>query len=260
MADHQNEEELGGSMSFLEHLEELRHRLFYALAGVFAGFFVAFYFHDRIWALTERPILKALAQHGNTHTLVYHNPLDPFNLYIKLSLIAGLFLASPWVLYQVWLFISPGLYRRERRYVVPFVLSTSALFLSGGLFAYLFAFPIVLNFLIGYAHGLQPLIEINEYFSLFATVVLGLGLVFELPTLIFFLAVMGLVNARMLLRNFRYAILIVFVIAAIITPTSDVTTMLVFAAPMLVLYFVSIGVAWAFGRDRRVRGAKSASA
>ncbi|HVA93120.1 MAG TPA: twin-arginine translocase subunit TatC [Chloroflexota bacterium] len=241
------------TMSFLQHLEELRRCIFRALVGVILAFFVCFAYADRIYGFMEIPINVALKAHGLTEKLVYFNPIDPFNLYVKLGLIAGLFLASPWVLYQVWAFIAPGLYPRERRYVVPFVLFTSTLFILGGVFAYRYAFPIALNFLIGYASRFTPQININEYFDLFATVVLGLGLIFELPTLIFFLSLLGLVNARFLIRNFRYAVLIIFILAAAITPTADITTMMVFAAPMLALYVLGIGIAYIFGKDRRER-------
>ena len=247
------EDQLGGAMSFLEHLEELRRRIFYSLIGIAVGFFICFYYHDLIYNAMDRPLVQALAAHHETTKLIYLNPIDPFNLYVKLALIAGLFLASPWILYQVWLFIAPGLYKRERKYIIPFVLLTSALFISGGVFAYAFAFPMVLNFLIGYAQQFAAFPEINEYFNLFATVVLGTGLVFELPILILFMAILGIVNSRFLLRNFRYAVLIVFIIAAVITPTSDITTMVVFAAPMLVLYILSIGLAYLFGKERRQR-------
>ncbi|MGH9534252.1 MAG: twin-arginine translocase subunit TatC [Terriglobales bacterium] len=248
------EEPLGGTMSFLEHLQELRRRIFLSLCGVIVGFCVCFAYANEIYAFMAQPLAKAFAAHGMAgQKLGYLNPIDPFNLYIKLALIAGLFLASPWVLYQVWLFISPGLYRKERRYVVPFVLCTSALFIAGGAFAYLYAFPIALNFLVGYAHQFQPFVTINEYFNLFATVILGLGLIFELPTLIFFLSLLGVVSARFLLKNFRYAVLAIFIVAAVVTPTADITTMLVFATPMLALYAVSIGVAYIFGKDRRDR-------
>ncbi len=247
-------EALGASMSFLEHLEELRKRIFWALIGVVIGFLVCFKFADQIYGVMERPLKQAFAANGMAgQKLTYLNPIDPFNLYVKLAIIGGLFLASPWVLYQLWLFISPGLYKRERRFVIPFVLCTSGLFMAGGYFAFRFAFPLALNFLVGFAHRFQPMVTIDEYFDLFATVVLGLGLVFELPTLIFFLSVFGLVNARFLIRNFRYAVLIIFVIAAAITPTADITTMLVFASPMLLLYVVSIGIAFIFGKDRKLR-------
>ncbi|MGH9466256.1 MAG: twin-arginine translocase subunit TatC [Terriglobales bacterium] len=247
----------GAAMSFLQHLEELRRRIFWAAVGVLLAFFVCFTFADSIYGFIARPMTASLkAYHLNAH-LVYFNPVDPFNLYVKLGLICALFLASPWILYQVWAFIRPGLYPRERRYVVPFVVCTSALFIAGGAFAYLYAFPLVLTFLIGYAHRFTPEININEYFNLFSTVVLGVGFVFELPTLIFFLSLLGLTNARWLLKNFRYAILGAFVLAAAITPTADITTMTVFAAPLIGLYAVGIGIAWLVGKRRgpRRRGA-----
>lgn len=241
-------------MSFLEHLEELRRCIFRAVVGVVLAFFACFAYADRIYGFIEIPLLAALKAHGlDQRSLVYFNPIEPFNLYVKLALIAALFLASPWVLYQVWVFIAPGLYPRERRYVVPFVLFTSALFILGGVFAYRFAFPLALDFLIGYAHRFTPQININEYFNLFATVVLGLGIVFELPTLIFFLSLLGVVNARFLIRNFQYAVLVIFIVAAVITPTADITTMVVFAAPMVGLYVLGIGIAYIFGKDRRQR-------
>jgi sec-independent protein translocase protein TatC len=243
----------GATMSFLQHLEELRRRIFLALLGVVIAFFGCFAFADDIYGFMEKPLTAILKAHGLDQHLVYFNPIDPFNLYVKLGLICALFVASPWVLYQLWAFISPGLYPRERRFVIPFVLGTSALFIAGGVFAYRYAFPLALDFLIGYAHRFTPQININEYFDLFATVVLGLGLVFELPTLIFFLSLLGLVNARFLIRNFRYAVLVIFVLAAAITPTADITTMMVFAAPMLGLYVLGIGIAYLFGKDRRAR-------
>lgn len=249
----------GASMSFLQHLEELRRCIFRAIVGVIVAFFVCFAYADQIYGFMEKPLVQILKAHGLNEKLVYFNPIDPFNLYVKLGLIAGLFLASPWVLYQVWRFIAPGLYPRERKYVVPFVLFTSTLFILGGVFAYTYAFPIALNFLIGYASRFAPQININEYFSLFATVVLGLGMIFELPTLIFFLALLGIVDAPFLIRNFRYAVLIIFIVAAAVVPTADITTMLVFAAPMLALYILGIGIAYIFGKDRR-RQKRAASA
>lgn len=248
------DEPLGGTMSFLEHLQELRRRIFLSICGILVGFCVCFGYANQIYAFMARPMEKAFALHGMAgEKLTYLNPITPFNLYIKLALIVGLFLASPWVLYQVWLFISPGLYKKERRYVVPFVLCTSALFIAGGVFAYLYAFPIALNFLVGYAHQFRPQVTVDEYFNLFETVIIGLGLIFELPTVIFFLSLLGIVNSRFLLKNFRYAVLGIFVVAAVITPSADITTMLVFAAPMLGLYALSIGVAHIFGKDQRDR-------
>ncbi len=148
------------------------------------------------------------------------------------------------MLYQVWLFISPGLYRNEKKYVFPFMFSTVALFLSGGIFGYKIVYPAALDFLISYGKQFQPMITIGEYTDLFLTIILGMGVIFELPILVFFLSLMGIVSAGFMWKNLRYAILVIFIIAAIITPTTDILNMCVFAAPMVGLYALSIGIAW----------------
>jgi len=164
---------------------------------------------------------------------------------LKIAALAGLFLTSPFVLYQVWMFISPGLYRREKRYVVPFMVSTIALFATGGYFGYRVVYPQVLHFLIvDFSKQFQPMITISEYTSLFLSIILGMGLIFEMPILIFFLALMGIVSAGFMWKNFRYAILLIFIVAAIVTPTPDVLSMCIFAAPMIALYVASIAIAW----------------
>ncbi len=244
-------------MSFLEHLEELRKRIIWSFIYMAGGFGVCYWFHEQIYGMMQKPIMTALKAHGLDQKLVYLNPTDPFNMYLKVSFIAGLFLASPFVLYQVWLFISPGLYRNERRYVMPFMFSTVGLFLAGGVFGFKMVYPAALDFLIGYSHQFAPMITISEYTDLFMTIIVGLGLVFEMPILVFFLALMGIVSAGWMWKNLRYSILVIFVIAAIITPTTDIMNMCVFAAPMIVLYIVSIGVAWmVHPKNRRKRGEK----
>jgi sec-independent protein translocase protein TatC len=231
------------SMSFLDHLEELRRRLIYSLLAVGGGFAVAWTFADRIFTVMQQPIMAALQRHGLDERLVYLSPIEPFNMYLKIGLLGGLFLASPIVLYQVWMFISPGLYRHEKRYVVPFMLATVGLFLAGGYFGFRIAYPLALEFLIGYGEQFQPMITIGAYANLFLTVIIGLGIVFEMPIFIFFLALMRVVSARFLWRNFRYAVLGIFVVSAFLTPP-DVMSMMIFAGPMLALYLFSIGIAW----------------
>lgn len=238
-------------MSFLEHLEELRRRVIYSLLSVAAGFGVAWYFAERIFELMQRPIVEALRNHKMDEKLVYLNPTEPFNLYLKVGLVAGLFLASPLVLYQVWLFISPGLYRREKRYVLPFLVFTVGLFLAGGYFGYRLVYPAALDFLLGYGEQFRPMITVGEYTDLFLTVILGLGLVFEMPVLVFFLALMGVVDAGFLWRNLRYAVLVIFMLAALLTPTTDIVNLCIFAAPMVALYLLSIGIAWLVHPKRR---------
>jgi sec-independent protein translocase protein TatC len=195
--------------------------------------------------------MDALRAHHLAEKLVYLNPVDPFNLYLKISMLAGLFLTSPFVLYQVWMFISPGLYRNEKRYVFPFMISTITLFSLGGYFGYRIAYPRALDFFIGFSGQFQPMITVGEYTQLFLSIVLGMGLIFEMPILVFFLAFMGIMTPSFMIKQFRYAILIIFVLAAIVTPTPDIVNMCVFAAPMLALYALSIGVAWLVHPEQR---------
>jgi len=247
-------------MSFLQHLEELRRRIIYSLIAVALAFFVGWWKADRIFAFMQSPIITALHAHKLDEKLVYTNPTDPFNMYMKVGFIAGLFIASPFILYQVWAFIAPGLYRNERRYVLPFLFSTVGLFLAGGAFGYKMVYPAALDFLIGYGAQFQPMITIGEYANLFLTVIVGMGIVFELPILIFFLALMGIVSAGWMWRNLRYSILVIFIIAAIITPTTDILNMCIFAAPMVALYIASIAIAWMVHPTRRKARAAKAKA
>jgi len=232
------------TMGFLEHLEELRRRIIYSIVAMAGGFLVCWRYAERIYDVMQAPVLDALHKNGIDAKLVYLNPTEPFNLYMKVGLMAGLFVASPFVLYQVWLFISPGLYRNEKRYVFPFMFSTVALFLAGGYFGYKLVLPQALIFLIGYGKEFQPMITLGEYSGLFLAVIIGLGVIFEMPILVFFLSLMGIVTAGWMWRNLRYSILGIFVVAAILTPTTDILNMCVFAAPMVALYIVSIGIAW----------------
>lgn len=243
------------SMSFLEHLEELRRRIIYAVIFVLGGFAACWWKAEVIFAYMQKPIMTALARHNLDTQLVYLNPTEPFNLYMKIGLIAGIFVASPFILYQVWAFIAPGLYKKERRYVLPFMFSTVLLFLAGGAFGYKIVYPAALDFLVGYGQGLRPMITIGEYTDLFMTIILGLGVIFEMPILVFFLALMGVVTPGWMWRNLRYSILVIFIIAAILTPTTDIMNMCVFAAPMIFLYLLSIGVAWIAGPGRRKKAA-----
>jgi sec-independent protein translocase protein TatC len=239
------------TMGFLDHLEELRKRIVYSIIAVAAGTAVAWGYRERIYGVMQKPIMDALHAHNLAEKLVYLNPVDPFNLYLKIAMLAGLFLTSPFVLYQVWMFISPGLYRNEKRYVFPFMVSTITLFTLGGYFGYRIAYPRALDFFIGFSGQFQPMITVGEYTQLFLSIVLGMGLIFEMPILVFFLAFMGIMTPSFMIKQFRYAILIIFVLAAIVTPTPDIVNMCVFAAPMLALYALSIGVAWLVHPEQR---------
>jgi sec-independent protein translocase protein TatC len=249
------------TMGFLDHLEELRKRIVYSIVAVAVGTGLSWGYRERIYAVMQKPIMDALRNHGLAEKLVYLNPTDPFNLYLKIAMLAGLFLTSPFVLYQVWMFISPGLYRNEKRYVMPFMLSTITLFTLGGYFGYKIAYPRALDFFIGFSGQFQPMITVGEYTQLFLSIVLGMGLIFEMPILVFFLAFMGIMTPSFMIKNFRYAILVIFVLAAIVTPTPDIVNMCVFAAPMLALYALSIGVAYiVHPKQRQARREKRAQA
>jgi len=240
----EDEKESMQTMGFLDHLEELRKRIIYSIVAVAVGFFSCWWKVEAIYDVMQRPIMDALKANGMSEKLVYLNPTEPFNLYLKIAALAGLFLTSPFVLYQVWMFISPGLYRKEKKYVIPFMVSTISLFSIGGIFGYKFVYPYALTFLINFGKQFQPMITVGEYTQLFLSVVLGMGLIFEMPILVFFLSLMGIMSAGFMLKNFRYAILVIFIIAAIVTPTTDILNMCIFAAPMIALYAISIGVAW----------------
>ncbi len=240
-----DEEERGMlRMSFMEHLQELRVRIIRAMAGVLVAFLVSITFCKRLWEVVEEPAVAALKHLGvNPPTLVAIKPMEQFNIiYLKLPLLVSLFIGSPWVLYQVWAFISPGLYKREKRWAVPFILCTAGLFITGGLFAYFVAFRYGLDFLlgIGLSVNVTPMVSISEYFDLFVNVTLGVGLVFEMPVIIFFLTLLRLASPRFLIRHSRYAILAITIIAAVVTPTPDVFNMTIFAVPMVLLYFVGV--------------------
>jgi sec-independent protein translocase protein TatC len=247
------EEEPTGAMTFFEHLSELRKRIINSLVsiavGAGIGWFVAPYFVNWI----TKPMLKALAQAHLDQKLVYTHPAGYLNLLISLSVYLGLVIASPWILYQVWLFVAPALYKHERSAITGFLFSTVFLFLAGIAFGYFISLPYVLRFLISFQGPVVPLISINEYFDLILMILLGLGLVFELPVLIFFLSLFGIVTPKFLMKNFRYAILVIALLAAVLTPTPDATTMLVFMAVLVALYFVGVVVSWLVVRRRERR-------
>ncbi len=196
---------------------------------------------------------SSTTQMGRDNQLVVPTVQGAFNLYIKVSFYAAVFFAVPFLLIQIWGFVSPGLYPHEKGYAAPIIIMASVFFLIGCAFAYYIAFPRAANFLLGVATGgnLRPLVTADEYFDLIIIIMLGLGLVFEIPTITFFTSRLGLVSPGLLLRIWRYAVVIIFIIAAVLSPTTDVPNLLVFAAPMLLLYFVSVGIAWVFHRRRQ---------
>jgi len=232
-------------MSFLDHLDELRRRLLYSIYVVGACCAVSFFYWEQLY----RYYIGYFHQYGGT--LVFTQPMAAFMFSLKISALAGLIAAAPFVFSQLWLFVAPGLYAKEKRVVVPFVFFSSILFFAGAYFAHTIAYPSMWRFFASYEiEGLTFLPAIDITFSFYVKVVLGLGLVFQMPMLMFFLSRFGIVTAGFLLRKFKYAVLIIFVVAAVITPSADIVTQLIFVAPMLVLYLVSIGVAWMFGKKR----------
>jgi sec-independent protein translocase protein TatC len=343
--DEQTDSEEESSMSFLDHLDELRKRLTRIAGFVFIAFIVSWVFSDRIYNFLQVPVLKAkqnaqlktaqifkdipiqpladlpegtelsfslpkdsniggvLVSQGTTalvkvqrdanglvglalarswlinagivvqegyvippelydaknsylgreNQLVTNTVQGAFNLYIKVAFFSAIFFAVPFILVQAWGFIAPGLYPHEKKYAAPLIIMASICFITGCAFAYYIAFPRAADFLLSVATegNIQPLITVDEYFDLILTIMLGLGVVFEIPAIVFFLSRMGLVTYKMLLKVWRAAVIVIFIIAAILSPTTDVPNLMVFAAPMMLLYTVSIGIAWMFHRDRR---------
>ncbi len=253
------EEESGAAMSFFDHLVELRKRLISALIAVGIGMVIGLAVARRFINFISQPMWDALRANHIDPSLYYTHPAGYVSLYISIGLYLGIALAMPWVLYQVWLFVAPGLYKHERRAVASFIGSSMFLFLCGIAFGYYVMLPQVLTFVVAFANGgsgvgnIKPLIDINEYFDLILVVLVGLGVIFELPVVVFILSLFGIVTPKFLLHNFRYALLLITVTAAIVTPTPDATTMLIFMAPMVVLYFVGVLVSYAVLRNKRAK-------
>jgi len=235
-------------MSFLEHLEDLRKRIIMAIGGVGVAFVLSLLFSDQLWIFVADPAVTALKHLGvNPPVLSMISPMDGFQIiWMKLPILSAVFLSSPWILYQVWLFVAPGLYPKERRYAAPFVLSSAGLFILGGLFAYFVAFRYGLEFLLGMGlnMNIRPMVSITEYYDLFVDVMLGVGIIFEIPVLIFLLTLIRIVSPSFLVNHSRYAILAIVVIAAVITPTGDVFNLALFATPMILLFYVGIFAGW----------------
>ena len=234
-------------MTFLEHLDELRKRLFYSVVVLIGAVIPAWFFAKPLYRILARPVTQYLPEGTN---LAFTSLTAPFMLYIKVSFLAALFFTAPFIFLQLWLFIAPGLYVKEKKYVVPFVLFTTFFFSGGAVFAYYVVFPFACNFFLGLGSDFDPVITVDQYFSLALRVILGIAIVFELPTLSFFLAKIGLITARMMIKYFKYAVLVVFIIAAIITPTPDMVTQSIIAVPMLGLYGLSILIAMAVGKGK----------
>ncbi|HAF12440.1 MAG TPA: twin-arginine translocase subunit TatC [Blastocatellia bacterium] len=340
-----NEEELGGQMSFLEHLDELRSRLIRSIVFVFLAATVCWFVSDRIYAFLAVPVEHALAEAqrrqvpisgltgnekilpltsvqenevgryifqeetklgasvipagasvmakalkdsqgqlglytdeplyaGNTiipkgvrllvdfkalpeayggisDKLIVTSAIEPFSLYVKVSLYAAVCLSVPFLLWQIWAFVSPGLYPHERSYVTPFIALSSISFVLGAMFAYKIIFPPAAKYLLGLGQDFRLLLKADDYFDFIIIVMLGMGVVFQMPAITYVLARIGLVTAKFLIKIWKTALIVILIVAAVLSPTNDIPNMLLFAAPMIVLYIVSIFVAWIFSRPRR---------
>ena len=247
-----DEDGAGGKMSFLEHLDELRRRLVISVVAIFGGFLVALVFIDRIFGFVMRPLQQLLPDGGR---LIFTAPTEGLLLQLKVAALAGLMIAAPVVMWQVWLFVAPGLYANEKRFALPFILVSSLSFVAGGAFSHFVVFPKAWAFLASFeTEYMQFLPRISETFGLYAKMALAFALIFQMPTVVFALARMGVVTAGFLARQFKYAVLAMFIISAIITPTSDPMNQTLMAGSMIALYGVSIVIAWAFGRGSAGRG------
>ena len=251
------EQEPGGKMSFFEHLVDLRKRLINSAIAIAVGAMIGVAVSQKVIGFISIPMQEALRRQHLDDKLIYTSPAGLINIIITFGIYIGVVLAAPFVLYQVWLFIAPGLYKHERKAVTTFIFSSFLLFVAGISFGYFIMLPYMLDFLTSFQGPFKPLISINEYFDFIFIVLLGLGVIFEMPVLIFFLALFNIVTPKFLWKNVRYAILIIAVVAAIVTPTPDATTMLVFMAPMLLLYFVGIGVAAMVVRNKAKQAASA---
>ena len=250
--DDDDDESPAGKMSFLEHLDELRKRIVNAAIAIGVGVLISFAFINRIVNFLLGPTRKVLPPGVK---MIYTEPGEAFGMYITVSLIAGAVIASPFVMFQVWNFIAPGLYAKDKRMAIPFVLFTTLGFLAGATFNHYVAFPFTMAFFASFnGIDLAFMPRLEDTFGLYTKMLIGMGVIFQMPTVVYFLAKMRLVTARFLWQHGKYAVLIAYVIAAVVTPTGDPMNQTIFAAPMILLYFLSIGIAWVV--NPRSRGDK----
>jgi sec-independent protein translocase protein TatC len=244
----QDEEPGEGRMTFLEHLDELRKRITHAVGGLLVGFILSFTFINRVFDVVYLRLTEAVP--GGK--LVYTEPAEMFFLWIKIAALAGVLIASPYIMLQVWLFIAPGLYAKEKKLAIPFVVSSSALFIGGAAFSHYVVFPAAWQFFAGFSNDyIEFLPRVDPVFGMYVKLMLALGFTFQLPVLIFVLARLGIVSAGWLLKNFKYAVLLIFIIAAVVTPDGNPVTQLLVGGPMVVLYLFGVAAAWLFGKSKK---------
>lgn len=240
--------EAGGKMSFLEHLDELRKRLIASVIAAVVGCIIAFFFIGRIFEFVIGP-LKAMLSNGGT--FIATEPAEIFMLYLKVGALCGLCVAMPFILWQLWLFVAPGLYSHEKKFAIPFVLFSSIFFFAGAFFSHYIAFPYTWRFFLGFESDLVRFMpKLGPTFSLYVKMLLGFGAIFQMPVLVLALARMGVVTAGFLVRHTKYAVLIIFILGAVLSPGGDIPSQVMMAGPMLVLYAFSILIAWLFGKRK----------
>jgi sec-independent protein translocase protein TatC len=251
--DRDEEEDAGeAKMSFLEHLDELRKRIIYSAISIGVGFAISFLFIQQLFDFVMKPLAAGLpaGQH-----LIYTEPTEAFVLYIQIAAIAGLVLALPLVMAQVWLFIAPGLYAHEKKMAIPFIVMSSVFFVMGAAFSHYVVFPLTWKFFISFTSDyLTFMPRIEPAFALYIKMILAFGVVFQMPTIVLFLARMGVLTAGFMWKHTKYAILIIFIVAAVITPSGDMFTQTAMATPMIGLYLFSILLAWLFGKKKKDDG------
>ena len=244
------DEDTAGKMSFLDHLDELRKRIVWAVVAVFVGVIISFFFINDIFDFIMKPLQAMLPPGG---TLVYTDPAEAFMLNIKIALIAGLIIASPAVFAQLWLFIAPGLYSHEKKWAIPFIVMSSLGFVGGAAFSHYVVFPLTWRFFASFTSDILTFMpRVEPAFSVYLRMVLAFGVVFQMPTLVLFLARMGMLTARFMIKNFKYAVLLIIIISAVITPDGGGVSLVAMSGPLVVLYIFSIGLAWMFGKKKRI--------
>ncbi|HQZ40064.1 MAG TPA: twin-arginine translocase subunit TatC [Vicinamibacterales bacterium] len=239
---------LDGRMTFLEHLDELRKRITHAVVALLVGFLIAFVFIER----TEAFVYARLTAEIPGGQFIFTEPGEAFFIMMKIAALSGVLLASPYIMWQVWLFIAPGLYAREKKLAIPFVIGSSSLFVAGTAFSHYVLFPAAWRFFASFSNEwvvFTP--RIDPVFGLYVKLMLGMGLVFQMPMIILVLARIGIVSAGFLLRNIKYSVLLIFIVAAVITPDGSPVSQALVAAPMFLLYLIGIGVAWLFGKSEK---------
>jgi len=249
-ADALEDADAAGKMSFLDHLDELRRRIIYALYSLIAGTVVAVYFIDDIFNFIMRP-LQAMLPPGQT--LIYTEPTEAFMLQVKIAIIAGLVIASPLVMTQVWLFIAPGLYVHEKKWAIPFIAMSTVCFIGGAAFSHYVVFPLTWRFFTSFTTDILTFMpRIQPAFSIYLRLLLAFGVVFQMPTIVLFLARMGVLTARFMIRNIKYAILGIVIISAVVTPDGGGVSLVAMSGPLILLYIFSIGLAWVFGKKKTI--------